>query len=328
MMNLLSRLQGISFSSPVSIRLGLWGLIFALIAALGYTGGSISSLILAVRIESLAVKPTSAPAEAPVVRQRKPMATFDPILTANIFHARRSSPDYQPSGNFNSPSSLRLTLTGTFIVGKVAFAFIVGPDGRTEQVYQLGDCVPRTTEEPTQTCGGGQGKLSRVAPDHIVVALGDQNATYNLEQGAAEQPEQPAPRPPKPQPGPNPSAAVLPPGSLFPSSRSGNTIETRIPSAEVSKAFENFAEITKQAQVVPYTADGNTIGFQIRKIAPGSVFNRIGLQDSDIITGVNGASVTTADQALRLFTMFRNEREIVMDIQRGGEILKLSYTIE
>jgi general secretion pathway protein C len=102
----------------------------------------------------------------------------------------------------------------------------------------------------------------------------------------------------------------------------------RVPSAEVGKAFENFAEITKQARVVPYTVNGATTGFQIQRIAPGSVFQRIGLQDNDIIKGVNGASVTTADQALRLFTLFRNEREVVLDIQRGPDTLKYSYTIE
>jgi len=326
-MEILARFSGTSLTSPATIRMGLWGLVFALIAALGYTGGSIASLVLGARIESIAAKPAPPPADTAPARQRKPATAFDPILEANIFRARRSPPG-SGGGGVSAPVSIKLTLTGTFILGKVAFAFIIGPDGRTEQVYQLGDCVPRTTEEPTQTCGAGQGKLSRVEADRIFVGLGGQSAIYLLEQVSDEDAGTPVPHGSGAPTGPPRPVVAGPALAPLPSTRSGNTIDMRVPSAEVGKAFENFAEITKQARVVPYTVNGATTGFQIQRIAPGSVFQRIGLQDNDIIKGVNGASVTTADQALRLFTLFRNEREVVLDIQRGPDTLKYSYTIE
>lgn len=102
----------------------------------------------------------------------------------------------------------------------------------------------------------------------------------------------------------------------------------RIPNVEVEKAFENFAGIVNQARVVPYMVNGAPQGFQIRKIVPGSIFERLGLTNGDIIKSVNGESLTTADKALRLFTVFRNEREINLEIERGSKPIVLSYIVE
>jgi general secretion pathway protein C len=114
----------------------------------------------------------------------------------------------------------------------------------------------------------------------------------------------------------------------FSSTTQGNTIEMRIPNVEVEKAFENFAGIVNQARVVPYMVNGAPQGFQIRKIVPGSIFERLGLTNGDIIKSVNGESLTTADKALRLFTVFRNEREINLEIERGSKPIVLSYIVE
>ncbi|HEX7926180.1 MAG TPA: hypothetical protein VF678_01235, partial [bacterium] len=265
------------------------------------------------------------------VRVRKPISAFDPVLSNNIFRARRSpAPGSNPAATASAPAAapLKLTLSGVFIAGETAFAFVVGPDGRSEQVYKRGDCVPRVgDDEEGKECSAGQGRLTRVQADRIVVTFGGQPTVFLLEQGSDEQPTSPAARPVVAATA-RPATGPVTPGAAFPSTRNGNTISTRVPSAEVDKAFENFAEIIKQARVVPYSKDGATIGFQIQNIAAGSVFQKLGLQNFDVIKGVNGESVTTADQALKLFTLFRNEKEVVLDIQRQEEQLKMAYAID
>jgi general secretion pathway protein C len=104
-------------------------------------------------------------------------------------------------------------------------------------------------------------------------------------------------------------------------------MEVRVPNGEVEKAFENFSDVLKQARVVPFSTDSGS-GFQIRNIRPGSIFQRIGLNNFDVIRAVNGDPITTADQALRLLTMFRNEKEITLDLQRRNEDIQLNYIIE
>jgi type II secretion system protein C len=327
MQTLLSRLNAATLTSPTVLRRGLWGLVFALIAALGYTSAGTAAWLLGRYLDSHTPAPATAPAraEAATVRQRKPITAFDPILSSNVFHARRSTAAaaaQAPGAAQTAPAApLRITLSGTFILGKLAFAFIVGPDGRTEQVYQPGECVPRIGDDPGKDCEPSQGKLSRVLADRIVVTFGGQPTVFMLEQNPSVETT-----PGRPATGPAPPVAAAP--SQLPTTRTGNTIEMHLPSAEVEKTFENFAEIVKQARVVPYSKDGVTIGFQIQNIVSGSVFQRIGLQNFDVIKGVNGESLTSADQALRIFTVFRNEKEVVLDVQRQNEAVKLSYVID
>jgi general secretion pathway protein C len=326
MQTLLSRFNSATLTSPTVVRRALWGVVFALIAMLGYTSSGMAGWVLGRYLDARFPPPAAAPvqAEGSGVRVRKPITAFDPILSNNIFHARRSvaTGNAAPSAAPSNVAPLRLTLSGIFISGNVGFAFVVGPDNRTEQVYKTGDCVPRTGDDDAQDCTPSQGRLTRIQPDRIVVSFSGQPTVFMLEQSGNEAPTaSPAVAAARPPAGPPV------PGQL-PTTRTGNTIETHIANAEVEKAFENFAEIVKQARVVPYSKDGVTTGFQIQSIAPGSVFQRLGLQNLDVIKGVNGESVTSADQALRLFTVFRNEKEVVLDIQRQSEQLKLSYIIE
>ena len=123
----------------------------------------------------------------------------------------------------------------------------------------------------------------------------------------------------------NPVAADA---NTFPVTRSGNIYEYTVPNSEVEQAFENFTDIIRQARVVPKIVDGKARGFEIRKIQPGSIFQKLGLRNSDLIRAVNGQSLASADQALRLFTVFRNEREIVLDIERAEQEIQLSYTVQ
>jgi len=327
MQTLLSRFNTATLTSPAVVRRALWGVVFALIAMLGYTSSGTADWLLGRHLDArfpLAAQPTAGP-DTSGVRVRKPILAFEPILTNNIFHARRSvaTGNAAPTAAPTTVAPLKLTLSGIFIADKVGFAFVVGPDGRTEQVYKPGDCIPRAGDDETGVCTASQGKLTRVQADRIVVSFGGQPTVFMLEQNANEGATSAAP-PPTVVRGP---PAVASPGQL-PTTRTGNTIETRLPNSEVEKAFENFAEIVKQARVVPYSRDGVTTGFQIQNIVPGSVFQRLGLQNFDVIKGVNGESLTSADQALRLFTVFRNEKDVVLDVQRQNEQLKLSYIIE
>jgi general secretion pathway protein C len=323
---LVSRLNTANLTSPTALRRALWGVVFALVALLGYVCAGMATWLLGHFLESrFPPPPPAAPrADAEAVRVRKPVAAFDSILTHNIFHARRSAAAAAETVSRGAPAPLRLTLSGVFIAGNTGFAFIVGPDGRSEQVYQPGDCVPRAGEQEGPDCTAGQGRLTRVLADRIVVTFGGQPTVFMLEQNPADTTGASgaaAGRAPAPE---APPAA----GGPLPATRTGNIIEVHVPNAEVEKAFENFAEIVKQARVVPYSRDGVTVGFQIQNIAPGSVFQRLGLQNFDIVKAVNGESLSSADQALRLFTVFRNERDVVLDVQRQNEQLKLAYVIE
>jgi type II secretory pathway component PulC len=315
------------------INLALW-------VAVGYAGGVSSAQGMKTYLETNTpqARAEGGAVERAAPRQSLPLSAFQAILDENVFGAKRSTvrPLAEggvaaltvPSSGQVTPASLQLTLKGTLLMPGQAFALVAGGDGRNEQVYRRGECVPAGADPPTEECEPSQGKLTRIFPDKIEVFFREQTLVFDLTdgtKGAAGPPPPQAGRPPPQQVTPAQPAALT--GNTFPAVREGNTIDMRVPNAEVQKSFENFAEILKQARVVPFSS-GSLQGFQIRSIEPGSIFQRIGLQNFDVIKSVNGESITTADQALRLMTIFRNERQIVLEVSRQNQDLKLNYIVE
>jgi len=325
MAGLLRRLPawpGASASPVQRVRLALAAGIVLAAGVLGWTLAAAVGVGLEMAVDSLPLPPPPPPRAADAAARRvQPITAFDAIYSTNVFHARRST----AGGAVAAAGPVRLTLTGTFRIGAIAFALVVGPDGRTEGVYRVGQCLPNPEPQEAPSCPAGQGRLERVEHDRITVNFGGQRTVITMDaQATGSNPPATvaaAPRPPGAEPAQGPNAP-------FGQTRTGNTIEVHLPSAEVEKSFENFADIVRQALVVPFTKDGVTSGFQIQRIQPGSVFQRIGLQNQDVIRGVNGQAITTADQALRLFSLFRNERRVTLDIDRGSESLTMSYVIE
>src|SRR5207245_7551480 len=96
---------------------------------------------------------------------------------------------------------------------------------------------------------------------------------------------------------------------------------------EMEKTVANLNEVFTQARAVPYFEDGKTVGFRVFAIKPGSVFEKIGLQNGDIINRVNGVELTDPTKAITLFTELQNEGHIAVDLQRNKAAKSFSYDI-
>jgi len=327
-----------------SLRPLAWLVSLVLAGAVSYSAAALSMQVLEQRLDATAPLVVAAPPPATTQAQREklPLAEFQPVLTANIFGARRT--EVKPAAAVTGPDGaqasapvvkapLAVTLTGTMIMGNRAFAMIADGNGRNEKVYRLYDCLPAAEDHPTRNCSPTQGKLVSVQKKKVLVTYQGDRLSFEL--AARPAPAATAPvatnRPAAIRRGVADAAAPPPaadtPAAPFPITQEGSLLQVRVPSAEVSKAFENFSDVLKEARVVPYT-DANGTGFQIRNIRPGSIFDRIGLSNFDKIKAVNGDPITTADQALRLLTMFRNERELTLDLERKEQSLQLNYIIE
>ncbi|MBI3992886.1 MAG: hypothetical protein HY342_06410 [Candidatus Lambdaproteobacteria bacterium] len=336
-----------------NLRTTLWMVNLLLVALVAYAAAVTASMLLEkyLTVNTPAGEGTRTRSTAVEPRQKLPLSTFDPILDVNIFRAKRrptpvgaAAPARAPSAAVAqplatvAPPALNLTLTGTFVARPVAYAFVSGPTSSQENVYAVGDCIPQIGDGPTRQCAPNQGVLKRVLQDKIVVAYQGQDILLEL----VKQPEPGSPNltaavvsnvttvhraAPEATEG-RPTVETTSNAEPFPATQNGDQVEVHVPNAEVESAFENFSEILKQARVVPYAVNGEPAGFRIMRIRPGSIFQRLGLQDNDVIERVNGESLANADQALRLFTLFKNEREVVLDVQRNNQPLHLSYIIE
>jgi general secretion pathway protein C len=96
---------------------------------------------------------------------------------------------------------------------------------------------------------------------------------------------------------------------------------------EMLASTENMGQILTQARALPYMEQGKTVGFKISEIVPGSIYEKIGLQNGDVIQKVNSQEVDDPAKFFQLYQGLRNERNIAIDLIRGGVRQTLNYDI-
>ena len=96
---------------------------------------------------------------------------------------------------------------------------------------------------------------------------------------------------------------------------------------EMLASTENMNQILTQARALPYSEQGKTVGFRISEIVPGSIYEKIGLQNGDVIQRVNAQEVDDPAKFFQLYQGLKTERNISIDLLRGGQRQTLNYEI-
>lgn len=96
---------------------------------------------------------------------------------------------------------------------------------------------------------------------------------------------------------------------------------------EMLASTENMNQILTQARALPYVEQGKTVGFRISEIVPGSIYEKIGLQNGDVIQRVNAQDVDDPAKFFQLYQGLKSERNITIDLIRGGQRQSLNYEI-
>ena len=96
---------------------------------------------------------------------------------------------------------------------------------------------------------------------------------------------------------------------------------------EVDKALNNLAELSTQARIVPAFEGGKTVGFKLFSIRPGSLYSKIGLQNGDVITRINGYEMSSPEKGLEIYTKLKDTKQVTVDLKRRGKPQTLDYNI-
>ena len=92
--------------------------------------------------------------------------------------------------------------------------------------------------------------------------------------------------------------------------------------------LRTIPKILMQAAVEPYNQKGETIGFLIDLIDKDSIFYKIGLENEDIITSINGVQLRNAASAIKLLQSLRNFNDLDVELIRRGQPLKLNLKVK
>lgn len=92
--------------------------------------------------------------------------------------------------------------------------------------------------------------------------------------------------------------------------------------------LNDLAKVAMDARAVPYLEGGKQVGFKVFSIRAGSVFERIGLKNGDILVSVNGSRLNNLSVAMSLLDQLRRKKHFTIDLKRGGSSRTLDYAVK
>ena len=74
--------------------------------------------------------------------------------------------------------------------------------------------------------------------------------------------------------------------------------------------------------------NGVANGFKLFSIVPDSLYSKIGIQNGDVIRRINGYEMNSPDKALEIYQKLRDANRIEVEVERRGDTVRKSYSIE
>lgn len=218
-------------------------------------------------------------------------ASYNIITQRNVF-GHQSKPT--TTANESAPkSSLNLRLVGTSVgTNSQPFAIIENGSNKEQDTFDLNDMIYE------------QAKLLAVFPSSVRISHNGQVETLLIE----ESPDRPME-----------AFQSLP--------IAGEQTSFDVDEKELNNALANLPVLLSQARAVPYFKNGESIGMRLFAIRRGSLYEKLGLKNGDILKSVNNNSLSDPSQALKIFEKLKSERSIYVQVERSGRDIKLDYDI-
>lgn len=219
----------------------------------------------------------------------KPDRNWNILSQHNVFGAlgRAAAPLAKPTP---PPTPLNLTLIGTFLTdGQEPYAIIEDKQKQIQDSFVLENSL------------FGQATLKRILQDRVEIERMGKIEVLKLDDFGG---------------GDAPADGI-----------SSNGDEFTIEEAELDKGLENLPLLLTQARAVPYFKEGRSIGLRLFAIKSGSLYEKIGLKNGDILKSINGNSLGDISQAMKLFDQLKQERSINLVLEREKQDREFKYSI-
>jgi type II secretory pathway component PulC len=189
-------------------------------------------------------------------------------------------------------------------------------------------CLIRCAEPPTRTSASllqagdtacGLAEIRAIAPALVVIR--------NLQTGRLESlplPEAPGAKATRPASEDAPQDPVVVEASR-------GVVSVDLPKAAVDQYLVNLTDLLASAQAVPRVRaapGGRQVidGFELRQVRPGSVIEKVGLEDGDVIVEVNGEPLDGLPTVLRLFSQAQAAGQARLTVLRGSQRMTFVLT--
>lgn len=93
-------------------------------------------------------------------------------------------------------------------------------------------------------------------------------------------------------------------------------------------APDNMAQVLQDAKAEPNMVNGELKGFRLTRIREGSIYEKAGFQNDDVVEEINGIPLRDAAGAIRLLQQLRDAKEIEVRVLRGGVTQDMTISIQ
>jgi general secretion pathway protein C len=108
--------------------------------------------------------------------------------------------------------------------------------------------------------------------------------------------------------------------------RIGNKI--RVDSAYRDRMVtKELPTILMSAASEPYVENGKIKGFRLFQFEPGSIFEKLGMQDGDIVESINGVPLNDVARTIQFLNGLKAERDVELSVVRNGKPVKLNLNV-
>jgi general secretion pathway protein C len=104
--------------------------------------------------------------------------------------------------------------------------------------------------------------------------------------------------------------------------------EYSISRSKLDSTLGNLNDVATQARIVPSFKNGVANGFKLFSIRPGSIYSAIGIQNGDVINRINGFDINSPDKALEVYSRLKEAKNVEIEVERRGQVIKKRYAIE
>jgi general secretion pathway protein C len=287
---------------------------FLLITAGVYLGVITFYTLITSRLDYGVSAPVSASRQVtpPTVEYtNKPISDYNAIAGRNIFNVSAQTVAPEPKTekveiDKLKETNLKLKLWGT-VTGqnKRAYAVIEDTKAREQNLYRAGDSIQNAV-------------VKLILREKVVLRVGKSDEILAMEEMRASK------------------------GGRSPRTRTGNSSGSRpnklpvssyprkikLKGAQIQQAMENLGQLMEQANLRPHMVDGQPAGISITGIKPNAIFRKMRLRNGDVITGVNGSSIESVEDAVKVVEQLSSGSDIQLQIKRRGREQSLDYSIE
>jgi general secretion pathway protein C len=228
------------------------------------------------------------------------------ITERNLFQSTlKAVSGKQLGGGFfgTSQDATSFDLKGT-VAGDSSFGFIIIEEKspKKQRLYRLGDMI-------------GQARLIKITRNTAIIKNGDRKITLRIKE--------------------TPEGSLLPhsfgsQANILHHGKATNRDEIKSGMAlskdEINEKLRDLKTIMGQAAVRPYYDDGVQEGFIISSIKPDSLYEKLGLQNGDVIIDVNNKRMQAADDMLQLITLMQSGGSVALGLKRNGKTETINYS--